>query len=370
MVCVTCGAEASASDAAGGVSCCAGHFHCPCIRQRRGRLTCPAKGCGAAYPLAQLAKFIPDYAVSWPANDAQLAEVPKGTFEWSFVEQSFSDLSTDVPPSPRGRRRDLAAQFASIASVVKIERVENSELWRIYANTCQLLRQKHGGAGTENEVWVKHGTGATDPKIIWRSGVDSGAQGLDPAHVSPSSANMLGKGIYFATHSAYSHYGFRHEVPGQPGVASMFVVRFAAGLVEDREDGDGKGPRNEIRYPSQGFDTVRGHVGGPGLAYVMHRAGYSYPAYLVTYRYLNAASAVAPAFQPRGSPHQTDPAGTLDPSLPMRGSFVKPPFQPRALLPPGGLDPVGAFDPSLPMRGSFVSPPLAEVYWGQLSDRG
>ena len=36
----------------------------------------------------------------------------------------------------------------------------------------------------------------------------------------------------------------------------------------------------------------------------------------------------------------------------------------------GGLDPVGASDPSLPMRGSFVSPPLAEVYWGQLSDRG
>ena len=167
-----------------------------------------------------------------------------------------------------------------------MERVENSELWRIYSHTLQYLRQKNGGPGTENEVWVKHGTGSTDPKVIWRSCVDSGAQGLDPVHVSHESASLLGKGIYFATHSSYSHHGFRHELPGQRGVACMFLVRLAAGHVEDREEGDGKQPpREAIRYPSPGYDMVRGHVGGPGLAYAMHRPGYSYPAYLVTYRY-------------------------------------------------------------------------------------
>ena len=92
---------------------------------------------------------------------------------------------------------------------------------------------------------------------------------------------------------------------------------------------DGKGPRNEIRYPSQGFDTVRGHVGGPGLAYVMHRSGYSYPAYLVTYRHIAAPPPEAPEqFQPPlapvPAPLPPSPPQSVDGRVDVRQAFADP----------------------------------------------
>ena len=106
---------------------------------------------------------------------------------------------------------------------------------------------------------------------------------------------MLGKGAYFATCSAYSH-GYRHQaggVDGRPeraasrGEGQLFLVRLAAGRPEDRAVGDGKQPPRGrgIKHPSADFDCVRGHVGGPGVAYASFVPNQAYPAYLVTYAF-------------------------------------------------------------------------------------
>ena len=71
-----------------------------------------------------------------------------------------------------------------------------------------------------------------------------------------------------------------------PGRRCMILARLAAGCVEERAEDDGRQPpRGKIVSPSPGFHSVRGGVGGPGSAYVLHasRMGHAYPAYLVTY---------------------------------------------------------------------------------------
>ena len=138
-----------------------------------------------------------------------LIEVPPGSFEFSFVEHVFNGPLLTVP----GERIDAGAigtmgRFSEACRAVRVQRIVNPMLWRRYIRQRDLVAEEHGGDA--NEIWVLHGTGDTDPAVIWRSGSASGGNGIDR---NMSMGGLLGQGAYYAEAAAYSH-GFRFNLPG------------------------------------------------------------------------------------------------------------------------------------------------------------
>ena len=65
--------------------------------------------------------------------------------------------------------------------IVKIERIQNKWLWKLYQKHCQILKEK---GVNENETWLFHGTSNTKPEMIFDDQV-----GFDTRH---SNAGMWG----------------------------------------------------------------------------------------------------------------------------------------------------------------------------------
>ena len=109
---------------------------------------------------------------------------------------------------------------------------------------------KQPGAGIGNELWLLHGTRSNDPEKIWsdHAGVDF--------RLSNSSGGLFGRAAYFAEKSAYSDV-YAYTVPTAPHTAQMFVVRVAAGKIEQK-------PPGPYPRPSPGYHSIRGCVKEPG----------------------------------------------------------------------------------------------------------
>jgi hypothetical protein len=73
-------------------------------------------------------------------------------------------------------------------------RLQNDDLWDKYYCERRDL-EKRTGLSLGNELWLMHGTSATDPDIICKS------SGFDFRHSRPG---YFGRGSYFAVDTAYS----------------------------------------------------------------------------------------------------------------------------------------------------------------------
>eukprot|EP00299_Pterocystis_sp_00344_P019257 c9574_g1_i1.p1 GENE.c9574_g1_i1~~c9574_g1_i1.p1 ORF type:complete len:151 (-),score=35.78 c9574_g1_i1:97-549(-) len=144
------------------------------------------------------------------------------------------------------------------AQVVRIQRIQNMELWKRYAMLRPLLK-------TSNEMKLWHGTRNQDPALITQSGVD----------FRFAAAGMWGRGAYFAYNASYSH-GYAHE---SDGLRHFFVCRVELGRVKDLS---ASSDRNLVRAPI-GFDSVQGATGG-STVFIVYDIAQSYPEYLVSYR--------------------------------------------------------------------------------------
>ena len=197
------------------------------------------------------ADFAPGPAVIRPA----LVQLQPGTYEWTQVVHLFlDDNMVDLRPG------DIVVE--------RIERVHNKHLWTRYQARRAQIEINHGGA--PNEKWLKHGTRTTPPSAIWGGNI-----GLDAAFVS----GMFGRAVYCADAMEYSHR-YLHNLPGQPGRAQVFLVKFLAGRIEDRDRIE-----TSIVGPSPNHDCIRGNVGGPGSCYMSYSPHTTYPMYLITYRF-------------------------------------------------------------------------------------
>ena len=97
--------------------------------------------------------------------------------------------------------------------------------------TLQVLDavRRHDPAAADakglNEMWLIHGTSKTNPDEICKE------RGIDFHYAE---AGYFGRATYFSEFTSYSHSSYRYDVPGQPGVAQLLLVRVAAGLVQVR----------------------------------------------------------------------------------------------------------------------------------------
>ena len=122
-----------------------------------------------------------------------------------------------------------------------------------------------------------HGTSKTDPRLIYQDR----EQTFNINYTS--SNNYLGKGIYFAEKSEYSHsYSYAENGNNQK---SMFYCLVLVGDSQnitkkqsDRKDTDYKDLKNKIRY-----ESTTTFLNGSKI-YAVYKNRRAYPLYLITYK--------------------------------------------------------------------------------------
>ena len=146
-------------------------------------LACMA--CRSTFPDAALDALVmppPTLGTDAAPSPPVLEDVPTGSIEFVAVESRFmawrGGTAGATPASPRGR----AGYFRSTALVTRVQRCVNGLLLVRYRNTRRQIREERrqrGEAGDANEMFMWHGTGDTDPELIWKSAVGGGANGID-----------------------------------------------------------------------------------------------------------------------------------------------------------------------------------------------
>ena len=196
--------------------------------------------------------------------------------EWDDAAHSVDDA--DDKDAVLVRLRSGSTEYQQVMSVLtrdgssvnveRIERVQARTLWTAYDAKRRGVAAANGGDA--NEQWLVHGTGSIPPEQLW------GGVGF---HINyASSRGFFGRAFYFAEDFGYSN-SYRYNVPGGNKMAQMFVVRVAAGAVDQREAID-----PEIKHPRKGCHSVRGPVTASHQAYMTYDSDAAYPAYLVTYQ--------------------------------------------------------------------------------------
>ena len=209
-------------------------------------------------------------------SSPQFYDVPEGSEEYNQVEQLMRD------ETGLGATKNVWHRV-----ITKIERVVNPALWDNYYFTRQALKKKPRNKGSANELWVKHGTGKTDGRLICR-----GEVGIDKNY-SRETNNMFGKATYTAENAKYcDQKNYCYDCP-TTGTRQMLLCRFAAGTIAQMTDGtydstdsaEGKVHTRNLIKPPDHHDSVRGDVvpGSGFFALMSYRDYQIYPAYLVSF---------------------------------------------------------------------------------------
>ena len=206
-----------------------------------------------------------DYDLS--QSQCEFIPVPVGSQEYQRVEDEF-----------RGRTNGPRNMFHN--GIVKVERVQNPEVWNAYYNHCKHLVSTLPVDNSKslfenvNEHWMKHGTSRTDPKEV--AGSESG---VDHRY---SEQGFFGRGAYTAEDAEYTDSGYSYKCGD--GNKQMLLVRVAAGNIS--EQGNTTPDTRAFIKPPRGYHSVRGVVKDiPQMkALVVYDWMKIYPAYLITYK--------------------------------------------------------------------------------------
>jgi hypothetical protein len=164
------------------------------------------------------------------------------------------------------------------ADIIRVERVQNPELYRWYHKKRKEIADKN--EGDENEALLKHGTSKTSPSVIWNSGSHTNTYGFDFRYSSDN--NFYGRGSYFTDDAAYTH-NYAYCLPdGDKSERQVFLAFVTQGKSEQKEETDRRS--GHIMNPSAGYQSIRGPISGSLQGIVVYEFNQSYPAYLVTYR--------------------------------------------------------------------------------------
>lgn len=89
------------------------------------------------------------------------------------------------------------------AQLVKIERIQNKKLWRLYQHEVEDITRKNGFKAEQMQLF--HGTSATNPEKIYK-----GEEGFQKEYNNGTA--IWGQANYFAVKSEYSN-GYSSKTP-------------------------------------------------------------------------------------------------------------------------------------------------------------
>ena len=200
------------------------------------------------------------YPEEWKpqTNSCELQDVAVGSVEWNGV---LSHMRVTLPQ----------------VKLLKVERIQNKDLWEKYALRMERMKEKNGDSGV-NEKLLFHGTRGTDPKEIVESDM-----GIDFRYSSQDRNLLWGKGAYFAVNASYSD-NYSHQ---RARDKQILLVRVLTG----RSYSYGKCKDTSLTKPPPLvpggpvlYDTVNGYTNGSEV-YVVYDHERAYPAYVITYNY-------------------------------------------------------------------------------------
>eukprot|EP01114_Cavostelium_apophysatum_P024057 TRINITY_DN9287_c0_g1_i1.p1 TRINITY_DN9287_c0_g1~~TRINITY_DN9287_c0_g1_i1.p1 ORF type:complete len:398 (+),score=92.87 TRINITY_DN9287_c0_g1_i1:164-1357(+) len=204
-------------------------------------------------------------------QNCQLFKLSETSKEYSLVEGALKDT---VPE----------------AKIVRIERVQNLFLWESYCNERKRLQDKYRGLYPNDysklrEELVFHGTGSTDPYLIYNS-----EEGFDMRF---SGEGMWGRGIYFSMLASYSDGSYSYDTAADETDTRSHRQLFLASLivgnayVADDSDSSLRAPpsQNEassLNIDKERYDSVSATTRDTPI-FIVYANGRAYPSYLITY---------------------------------------------------------------------------------------
>jgi len=159
--------------------------------------------------------------------------------------------------------------------VVDVHRVQNAEMWKMYALKRQSILEREARGGDTKVLlrcerrWLFHGTRKDSVPAIIQQGFNRSLCGLN--------MTRYGKGVYFARDSLYSS---NYAKPDAEGVKSMFLCRV---IVGEYCEGISDATIPAARKGSILFDTTVDNMANPSI-YVTYHDAQAYPEYLVRFR--------------------------------------------------------------------------------------
>ncbi|XP_051555002.1 protein mono-ADP-ribosyltransferase PARP14-like isoform X2 [Myxocyprinus asiaticus] len=157
-------------------------------------------------------------------------------------------------------------------TVLKIKRIQNVHLRRLYEARKKELEIRNGPMVRSGEKILYHGTTEAACKSIINSNFNRNFAGQN--------ATLFGVGTYFAVNASYSANPV-YAVPATDGAQLMFVARVLTGYY-DQGQKDMRTPPIRL-LPNHPFDSVVDNMQNPTMFVVFHDCQ-AYPDYLITFK--------------------------------------------------------------------------------------
>ncbi|KAG1959203.1 protein mono-ADP-ribosyltransferase PARP14-like [Pimephales promelas] len=192
--------------------------------------------------------------------------------EWDNM--SLSDLLKVIDLDQRSKEyQTVKANFKKTVrkTVLKIERIQNMNLRRLYEGRKKELENRNGGIVGAGEKILYHGTSEQSSSVIMKTNFNRNFAGQN--------ATVYGNGTYFAVNASYSANP-TYAVPAADGTQLMFVARVLTGHYAQGQTGM-KTPPVRVA-PDHNYDSVVDNVQNPSMFVVFHDCQ-AYPEYLIKF---------------------------------------------------------------------------------------
>uniref|UniRef100_A0A8C1URK9 Poly [ADP-ribose] polymerase n=1 Tax=Cyprinus carpio TaxID=7962 RepID=A0A8C1URK9_CYPCA len=195
-------------------------------------------------------RSLPSHWEDMKGQSVVLVKLTAGSKEYAEVEKEFTSTG--------------------LSSIITIERVQNSALWRNYMIKKEELEDKN--KHTKNEKRLFHGTGPDKTDQINNHGFNRSFAGMHGA--------MYGNGSYFAVDPRYSARGY--SKPDINGHKRMYLARV---LVGDFTQGKQGLPVPPAKSSSSAdlYNSVTDNMTNPTM-FVIFNDVQAYPEYLITFQ--------------------------------------------------------------------------------------
>lgn len=287
------------------IGTCHHSFHETCLKKEWGQSTCPV--CKVPFKVEKtvnVAQYAQDHRLQSASfstkkleevhvgNSMELGELGQvltnllagmgsGPKTWDTMRPGQNDALVELPSwcDEYKEANRLFRKSVTNKTMVKIERVQNSFLYRRYIMCKMKILSKNGGL--LNERLLFHGTRATKPGYIW-DGLNAG--GFDPR----LGKGYYGIGAYFAEKASYS-LAYQYRGLGG-GLCQMFLASVITGESKDYKTTLAQGlkrapdlPDSHPRHPGL-YDSVKAGPHSGSIMYIVYEADMSLPLYLYTYK--------------------------------------------------------------------------------------
>ncbi|XP_063060299.1 protein mono-ADP-ribosyltransferase PARP14-like [Engraulis encrasicolus] len=181
--------------------------------------------------------------------------VPTNSPEYSEIESEF-------------RKTDLTS------TIIQIDRVQNSSLWKSYMIKKEELDQKNNH--TNNEKRLFHGTAADSIDKINNSG-------FNRSYAGSQVGAIYGNGTYFAVDAQYSA-GQQYSKPDAKGHQRMYLARVLVGDYTKGAPGMISPPAKTTGNTADTYDSVTDDDTNNPTMFVVFNDVQAYPEYIITFQ--------------------------------------------------------------------------------------